>query len=135
MPQSRDLPDDLKPLVRRNALQLSHDRFRTDSDRLASAVERALEKTAVEQREREEPERLSAERRETELKERFEAERRQEEKRDRLETEQPEKERLEHEPQSQLPSAVAPATFQSRTLTVSDPFRSSHEIEPRNQYT
>ena len=24
---------------------------------------------------------------------------------------------------------------QSRTLTVADPFRSSHEIEPRNQYT
>src|SRR5271166_6751949 len=51
MPQSRDLPDDLKALVRRNALQLSHDRFRTDSERLASAVERALEKTAAERRE------------------------------------------------------------------------------------
>jgi hypothetical protein len=32
MPRSRDLPDDLKALVRRNALQLSHDRFRTDSE-------------------------------------------------------------------------------------------------------
>jgi hypothetical protein len=26
-------------------------------------------------------------------------------------------------------------SLQSRTLAVSDPFRSSHEIEPRNQYT
>jgi hypothetical protein len=62
MPRSCDLPDDLKALVRRNALQLSHDRFRTDSERLASAVERALEKTAAERREREEKERLEAER-------------------------------------------------------------------------
>jgi hypothetical protein len=51
MPRSGDLPDDLKALVRRNALQLSHERFRTDSERLASAVERALEKTAAERRE------------------------------------------------------------------------------------
>jgi len=79
MPRSRDLPDDLKALVRRNALQLSHERFRTDSERLASAVERALEKTAAERREGEEKERLEAERRETEAKERLEAERRQKE--------------------------------------------------------
>ena len=30
MPRSGDLPDDLKALVRRNALQLGHERFRTD---------------------------------------------------------------------------------------------------------
>jgi hypothetical protein len=47
MPRSSDLPDDLKALVRRNALQLSHDRFSTDSEQLASAVERALEKTSA----------------------------------------------------------------------------------------
>src|SRR6266436_9089243 len=52
IPRSRDLPDDVKALVRRNALQLSHDRFRTDSERLESAVRRALEKTAAERRER-----------------------------------------------------------------------------------
>jgi len=55
MPQSRDLPDDLRDLVRRNALQLSHDRFRTDSERLQSAVSRALEKTASERRDRKPP--------------------------------------------------------------------------------
>jgi hypothetical protein len=46
MPPSGDLPDDLQALVRRNALQLSHDRFRTNAERLASAVGRALEKSA-----------------------------------------------------------------------------------------
>ncbi len=98
MPGSRDLPDDLKALVRRNALQLSHDRFRSDSERLASAVERTLEKTAAERRECEEKERLEAERRETEANERLGAERRQKEEQDRLEAErceQKEQERLE----------------------------------------
>jgi hypothetical protein len=42
MPQSRDLPDDLKVLPDRNALQLSHDRFHADSEQLVSAIERAL---------------------------------------------------------------------------------------------
>jgi hypothetical protein len=100
MPQYRDLPDDLKPLVRRNALQLSHDRFCTDSERLVSAVQRALEKAAAERREREEKERLEAERRETEAKERLEAKQRQKEEQDRLEAERRQteaKERLEAE--------------------------------------
>jgi hypothetical protein len=136
MPEVGELPDDLKALVRRNALQLSHDRFRTDSQRLASAVEKVLERTATERREREEKERLEAERRAIEAKERLEAERRQKEEQDRLETErrgrekkerleaeahprkeeerlkaeQREKERLEHEPQAQPPSPVAPDT-------------------------
>jgi TIR domain len=108
MPRSRDLPDDLKALVRRNALELSHNRFRADSERLIDAVEGAFEKTTAERREREENEQLEAERRETEAKERLEAERRQKEEQERLETEQREKERLEHEPQSQPPSQVAP---------------------------
>ncbi len=106
MPQSRDLPDDLKALVRRNALQLSHERFRADSERLASAVERALERTAAERRQREEKERLEAERRETEAKERLEAERRQKEEQEqleaeRLEAEQRERERLDVERREQ----------------------------------
>ena len=54
MPRDRDLPDDLKTLVRRKALQLSHDRFRTDSERLArGAVERALAEATEEGRESE----------------------------------------------------------------------------------
>jgi hypothetical protein len=65
----------LKALIRRNALQLSHERFRTDSERLESAIERALEKTTAEQREPEEEGRLKAKRAETEAKERVERER------------------------------------------------------------
>jgi formylglycine-generating enzyme required for sulfatase activity len=95
MPRSRDLPDDLKGLVRRNALQLSHDRFRTDSERLASAVERALEKTATERREREQREQAAAEIRERQEKEQLDARRRELEELERLEAERLEKERLE----------------------------------------
>jgi hypothetical protein len=42
MPRPADLPDDLKSLVRRQALRVTHERFRADSQRLASAVKRAL---------------------------------------------------------------------------------------------
>ena len=121
MPRASELPDDLKSLVRRNAVEVSHTRFSADSERLIAALERVFEKTAAEQREREEKERLEVQRRrETELKERLEAERRQKEETDRLETEQREKERLEaeqrererpeHVPQSQLPSSVPLST-------------------------
>jgi len=42
MPRSGDLPDDLKALVRRNALEVSHNRFRADTERMIAEVERAL---------------------------------------------------------------------------------------------
>jgi TIR domain len=44
MPRSGDLPDDLKVLARRNALEVSHNRFNADSERLVAAIERVLEK-------------------------------------------------------------------------------------------
>jgi hypothetical protein len=53
MPRLGDLPEDLKSMVRRQALGVSHDRFRADSERLVGAVGRAL-KEAREQRQREE---------------------------------------------------------------------------------
>jgi formylglycine-generating enzyme required for sulfatase activity len=53
MPRSRDLPDDLQSLARRNALEVSHNRFRADLERLIGAVERAVEKTTTQNRERE----------------------------------------------------------------------------------
>jgi WD40 repeat protein len=84
MPLARDLPYDLKALVRRNALQLSHDRFQSDSERLGSAVARALEKSTTERLEREEKEQLDSDR-EIESKKRLQAERRQREERERLE--------------------------------------------------
>jgi hypothetical protein len=79
MPEAADLPDELMALVRRNALKLSHDRFRAESDLLASTVGRVLENVEARRREHEERERLETERRETEEKERREAERRQKE--------------------------------------------------------
>ena len=55
MPEVGELPDDLKALVRRNALEIGHIRFDADSEHLVNAVERALAK-ATEQRERKENE-------------------------------------------------------------------------------
>src|SRR5271166_4630830 len=50
MPRSTDLPDDLKPLVRRNALQVSIAGFDDDYRRLVAAIEQVLEKSAAERR-------------------------------------------------------------------------------------
>jgi hypothetical protein len=44
MPQPGQLPDELKALTRRNALNLSHERFRVDTERLISNVEQVLER-------------------------------------------------------------------------------------------
>ena len=54
MPQSADLPDDLKPLVRRNALLVGDTHFDDDCRRLMAAIEQVLDKAAAERREREE---------------------------------------------------------------------------------
>jgi hypothetical protein len=88
MPRADDLPQDLKPLVRRNALAVTTISFEGDVQRLAGAIRQVLEKVAAEQREKE---RLEAEHRE---KERLETEQREKES---LEAEQREKERLESE--------------------------------------
>ena len=63
IPQSDDLPDDLKLLVRRNAIEVSHNRFRADSERLIGAIERVLEKANAERKQPEEKERLEADQR------------------------------------------------------------------------
>ena len=44
MPRSTELPDDLKSLTHRNAIELSHTRFNMDAERLIHALEQALEK-------------------------------------------------------------------------------------------
>jgi TPR repeat protein len=55
MPPAGQLPEELKPLARRNALNVSHDRFRADSERLIDSVGEVLEAARVElPREREE---------------------------------------------------------------------------------
>jgi formylglycine-generating enzyme required for sulfatase activity len=48
MPRPADLPDDLKSLVRRQALRVTHTRFRADSERLIGSVERALQQSMAE---------------------------------------------------------------------------------------
>src|SRR5271166_3466047 len=93
MPRSTDLPDDLKPLVRRNALRISDTSFDGDCQRLVATIREVLEKAAKEEQEREKN-RLDAERREREEEQRQEAERLEAQ---RLETERLAAERLENE--------------------------------------
>src|SRR5512147_2512117 len=45
MPRSEDLPEVLKPLVRRQATRLSHERFKADSDRLIRVLKHVLAET------------------------------------------------------------------------------------------
>ena len=105
MPRSSDLPDDLKLLVRRNALEVSHNRFNADLGRLIAAIERVLEKADAERKQREEQVRVEAEQFQREESERQEVQRREGVDRGRLEasswqneaTERLEKERLETE--------------------------------------
>jgi tetratricopeptide (TPR) repeat protein len=54
MPRSYDLPDDLKPLARRNALEVSHSRFNADFGRLVTAIEAILDIADAEHEQREE---------------------------------------------------------------------------------
>src|SRR6516164_7240304 len=85
MLRSTDLPEDLKPLVRRNALLITETSFDGDCQRLSAAIREVLEKVAAEEREG-----LATERRQRE-----EAEHREKEMQ---EAKQPEKERLEAGP-------------------------------------
>src|SRR6516164_5197622 len=106
MPRPTDLPEDLKLLVRRNALLVTQTSFDGDCRRLADAIKLVLEKVAAaaqerlvaEQRQHEEQER-EAEQREREEKERLQAAQHQREEKQRLEAErlaaeQREKQRL-----------------------------------------
>jgi hypothetical protein len=72
MPRSAELPDDLKPLVRRNALLVGDTHFDDDCRRLVAAIEQVLEKRTAARQERTEKERLETERRKSEEKERLE---------------------------------------------------------------
>src|SRR5208282_1306947 len=52
MPRSPDLPEDLKPLIRRNALRITDTSFDGDCQRLAAAIRLVLEKAPAEEQER-----------------------------------------------------------------------------------
>lgn len=91
MPRVRDLPDDLKPLARRNAVEVSDTRFNTDADRLVGAIERILQQVKLKQEagipastERAETERILGEKSEVE-----------QQNRRRVETKQPSAEKEE----------------------------------------
>jgi multidrug efflux pump subunit AcrA (membrane-fusion protein) len=88
MPRQNDLPDDLKPLVRRNALPVSDTRFDDDCQRLVTAIEQVFEVASAERRLREEKEQLEAQARATEAMERLVAARRQREAQAREQLEQ-----------------------------------------------
>ena len=49
MPKAVDLPEDLKPLSRRNAFEIRHPRFNDDCERLIAALEQALRLAREEQ--------------------------------------------------------------------------------------
>src|SRR5215471_5750872 len=59
MPKPDELPEAIRPLARRNAVRLTHERFRTDTQGLVTAIKQALEEasarkaTAEEERRRE----------------------------------------------------------------------------------
>ncbi|MGZ9190087.1 MAG: YARHG domain-containing protein [Nitrospira sp.] len=48
MPPAAELPEALRPLARRNAIQIRHDRFRDDAEHLVRALEIALPDTGAE---------------------------------------------------------------------------------------
>ncbi|MBV9643937.1 MAG: tetratricopeptide repeat protein [Verrucomicrobia bacterium] len=79
MPRSSELPDDLKLMVWRNALEVSHSRFSADLGRLITALERVFEKADAERKPREEQDRVEAEQLQREQQERLEDEKRQRE--------------------------------------------------------
>ena len=61
MPRADELPDSLKPLSRRNAVRLTHDRFKADAQGLVKVLETALEQLEAARTARTEAERQAAE--------------------------------------------------------------------------
>jgi tetratricopeptide (TPR) repeat protein len=113
VPGAPELPDDLKPLVRRHALRISDTSFDGDCQRLVAAIKLVLDKAAAE-KQRQEAERLEAQLLEKERlldegrekvaavehareKIRLEEERRKREEKQRKELENSEAQRLENE--------------------------------------
>jgi tetratricopeptide (TPR) repeat protein len=87
-PKLDHLPSDIRAIIGRQAVQLSHDRFASDSERIIHGINNAFEKAAAEEQKR-----LAAKARELAEKERLEAELRE---RERVEAE-PLQQRLQNE--------------------------------------
>ena len=73
MPKPNELPDEIKPLARINAVPISHERFNTDINQLISILQGTLDQASLQKAQMEEEERKAQE----ELKAKNEAERRQ----------------------------------------------------------
>src|SRR5262245_48765159 len=56
MPRTDELPENIRPLAWRNAVRLSHERFRADTQALIKAIQRALEEAQAPRRAQEEAE-------------------------------------------------------------------------------
>ena len=57
MPRADELPEELMPLARRQAVRIAHDRFRDDAERLARVLEKALAEAEVRRKAEEERQR------------------------------------------------------------------------------
>ena len=62
MPRSDELPETLKPLVKRGGVRLTHERFRADTNGFIDALSKALEKIEMLNRTRDSAEKLIAQR-------------------------------------------------------------------------
>ena len=62
MPRANELPEELMPLARRQAVRIAHDRFKDDAERLARVLEKALAEAEVRHKAKEERQRAEARR-------------------------------------------------------------------------
>lgn len=116
MPRPDELPEALRPLARRNAVRLTHERFRADVQGLVKALERSLEEVAAVHRSQAEAEAARRAEDERQLRE-AEAERRAEEEERRNKAEQEARERAAEERRRQQ-SATKQRAEEERAFTV-----------------
>ncbi len=74
MPSPDDLPEPVQPLSRRNAMRLTHERFRADAQGLISSVDQAMERIAARRNAAKEQKRAEEQRRKAEEEQRREEE-------------------------------------------------------------
>src|SRR5512132_3204187 len=60
MPTANELPEELMPLARRQAVRIAHDRFKDDAERLTRVLEKALAEAEVRRKAEEERQRAEA---------------------------------------------------------------------------
>jgi TIR domain-containing protein len=85
MPTANELPEELMPLARRQAVRIAHDRFKDDTGRLARVLEKALAEAEVRRKAEEERQRAEIQRKAEEKRRRAEARRKAEEEWQRAE--------------------------------------------------